>query len=257
MFFLNEGMPEENEIVLCRVTKVLPNSVFANLEEYRHKSGMLHISEVSPGRIRNIRDYVKESKVIICKVLRIDLDKGHIDLTLRRVSESQRRNKIDSLKKEQIAEKMLEQIAKKYKVDPKVYYLKITKKVFEEYDSLYDAFEDFIENKIDLAKLGIDHVKDFEELIQQRIKLPEYAFEGDLLLKSREPDGVEIIRNALTEADKVVGEHDIRYKGAGKYLVTVNSQDPKESERIMKEISDIAVSYMEKHKSEGSFTKLG
>lgn len=255
MFFLNEGMPEENEIVLCKVTKVLPNSVFANLEEYRYKSGMLHISEVSPGRIRNIRDYVKEGKVIICKVLKIDNERGHIDLSLRRVSESQRRKKVDDLKKEQIAEKIVEQIAKKYKQDPKKFYMKITKGVFEEYDTLYAAFEDFIDSGIDLLNLGLDHVEDFEDLIRQRIKLPEYLISGDLILKSREPDGVEIVKKALLEADKVKGSHDIRYKGAGRYAVWVNSNDPKESQKMMEDLTSAAISYMQKHKSEGSFVK--
>ena len=110
------GYPEEGELVLCTVTKVHSHSVFVVLEEY-DKSGMVHISEISPGRIRNIRDFVVEGKVIICKVLRIDKEKGHIDLSLRRVSESQKRMKADSIKQQQIAEKMIEFVAKELKVD--------------------------------------------------------------------------------------------------------------------------------------------
>ena len=78
MLLRKQGFPEESEIVLCTVTSVRYNSVFVSLNEYNH-SGMIHISEVSPGRIRNIRDYVKEDKVVICKVLRINKDRGYID----------------------------------------------------------------------------------------------------------------------------------------------------------------------------------
>ena len=76
-------MPEEGEIVLCTVKKILYHSIFATIDEYETLEGMLHISEVSPGRIRNIRDFVKEGKQIVCKVLKVDKVKGHIDLSLR------------------------------------------------------------------------------------------------------------------------------------------------------------------------------
>ena len=59
MLFKKKGIPEDSELVLCTVTKIYPHCVFLSLDEYEHKSGMAHISEISPGRIRNIGDYVK------------------------------------------------------------------------------------------------------------------------------------------------------------------------------------------------------
>ena len=62
-------MPKEGEIVLCKVTKIFHSSVFANLVEYGDfSSGMIHISEIAPGRIRNLRDYVKVGKQIVCVI---------------------------------------------------------------------------------------------------------------------------------------------------------------------------------------------
>ncbi|MBW2993050.1 S1 RNA-binding domain-containing protein, partial [Candidatus Woesearchaeota archaeon] len=75
MLYKKSGMPEENSLVLCTITKIYHNSVFASLDEFG-KQGMIHISEISPGRIRNIRDFVKEGKKIVCKILRIDRAKG-------------------------------------------------------------------------------------------------------------------------------------------------------------------------------------
>ena len=51
MLYKKQGMPDEDEIVLCTVTAVHHHSVFAKLDDYG-KTGMIHISEVSPGRIR-------------------------------------------------------------------------------------------------------------------------------------------------------------------------------------------------------------
>ena len=105
MLFKKQGFPEESESVLCTVTSVQYHSVFVDIDEYG-KSGMIHISEVSPGRMRNIRDFVKEGKKIVCKVLRINEEKGYIDLSLRRVNESEKRRKIDDIKKSRMQKRL-------------------------------------------------------------------------------------------------------------------------------------------------------
>ena len=55
MLYKREGFPEEDELVMCTVTKIFPHSVFVNIDEFG-RTGVIHISEISPGRIRNIRD---------------------------------------------------------------------------------------------------------------------------------------------------------------------------------------------------------
>ena len=77
------------------------------------EQGLVHISEIAPGRIRNIRDYVSEDRQIICKVLRIDQQKGHIDLSLRRVNSHQRVAKLEEIKQENKAETLVQNLAKK------------------------------------------------------------------------------------------------------------------------------------------------
>ena len=133
MFLKKKGFPEESELVICTVTKIHYHSVFVSLTEYNHLSGMIHISEISPGRIRNLSDYVKEGKVIVCKVLRVNRERRQIDLSLRRVSEHHRRHKIDSIKQETIAEKILEFVANKHEQKLVDLYEEITEKVFKEY----------------------------------------------------------------------------------------------------------------------------
>ena len=113
MVLKKEGIPEEGEIVLCTVNKILYHAIFVNLDEYNNTEAMVHISEIAPGRIRNLRDYVSEGREIICKVLRIDREKGHIDLSLRRVNSHQRQEKLDEIKQELKSESLIKNLAKK------------------------------------------------------------------------------------------------------------------------------------------------
>ena len=140
MLFKKQGFPEEGDSVLCTVTSVQYHSVFVNIDEYG-KSGMIHISEVSPGRIRNIRDFVKEGKKIVCKVLRVNEEKGYIDLSLRRVNESEKRRKIDDIKKEQNSEKIVELAAQKIGIKTEQLYKEILDKISMDYASLHEFFD--------------------------------------------------------------------------------------------------------------------
>jgi translation initiation factor 2 subunit 1 len=241
-----EGFPEDDELVLCSVTKIHFHSVFVNLDEY-HKSGMVHISEISAGRIRNIRDYVVEGKVVVCKVLRIDSAKGHIDLSLRRVNEGQKRQKLEEIKKQQKAEKIIEQVAKQMKADADKLFTEVNDKVLEEYDSLHDGFEAVVKAEVKLEDLGIDkkYVEDLDEVIKTRITPEEVIIKGKLKLQSYLPNGVEIIKEALKKArEKANDTTKIFYLGAGTFKTIIRAEEYKEAEEVLKNMIDSAQGVM-------------
>src|SRR2546428_10684676 len=103
--------PEEGELVVCTVKNVKNFGAFGTLDEYDGKEGFIHVAEGSSGWIKYIRDYVREGQKLVCKVLRVDPDKGHIDLSLKAVNEHQKREKIQEWKNEQKAEKLLSIVA--------------------------------------------------------------------------------------------------------------------------------------------------
>lgn len=218
------------------------HSVFVKLDEY-NKNGMIHISEISPGRIRNIRDFVKEDKVIVCKVLRINKERGHIDLSLRRVNENQRRGKINEVKQEQKAEKILEFVAKDNKIKTEELFDKINPIAMEEHGSLYEFFEEVVDDKADFKKFKLDKhlAEQLEEIVRQRIKPPIVDIEGTLSATLYEKEGVEIIKKAFSTIKGTEGL-DCKYLGGGKYQFRVESDNYKDAELILKE----AVSKVEK-----------
>ena len=122
---------EEGQIVLCTVEKILGITVFCKIEG--DGEGTIITSEISPGRIRNLRDYVSVWRQIVCKVLRVDSRTGHIDLSLRRVNSTQRREKLEDIKQELKAENLVSNLAKKLNASLQKLYQDITKKIFPEY----------------------------------------------------------------------------------------------------------------------------
>ncbi len=255
MLYRKKGVPQEDEFVMCTVSSVQPHGVFASLDEYE-KSGMIHISEIAPGRIRNIRDYVVEGKKIVCKVLKINQEKGHIDLSLRRVNEGQRREKIDEIKQEQVAEKIVESVANKLNINIKPLYEELLQK--SNYGRLFPLFEGVVKGNIKLDDINIDNdtVKELLSIIRQRIKKPEVEIKGDLKLRSYAPNGIDIIKSALKNAeDNANGMIDIRYKGAGNFKVIIKADDYKTAEKFLKDSIDSAIGHMRKNKGEAEFVR--
>jgi len=116
MLYHREGLPQEDEIVLCKVARIEFTSVFVELLEYKH-TGLVHISEIAPGRIRNIRDYVSVGRQIVCLILRVDSRTNNISLSLRRVNTHQRTEKLEQLtgiKSREFNKKYLREIKKAF-----------------------------------------------------------------------------------------------------------------------------------------------
>ena len=256
MLYKKTGFPEEDELVICTVASVQNNSVFADLDEYS-KRGLIHISEIAPGRIRNIRDYVVEGKKVICKILKVDKEKGHIDLSLRRVSEPMRRAKLDDIKQEQKAEKIVEFLAKKLNLDVKKTYDQVTSKLFDKYPNLHSCFEDVVAGKKVFEKLGLDDklASLLAETVIQRIKPAEVEITGEFKISCHQPDGVEIIKDALKKAESVNKGVSVYYLGAGRYKVSVKAPEYKTAEKILKDVVDKPQKIIEKAEGTIEFSR--
>ena len=241
------GYPQEGEAVFCTVTKIHFHSVFVNLDEYDRKSGMIHISEISPGRIRNISDYVKEGKVIICKVLKINKERGHIDLSLRRVTESQRRQKVEERKQQTIAESIIQSHHKVHKSDKKKLFDTVMKAIAGTYPTLYAAFEDVVEHEADLTKIGLDNklVGELVPLIKERIKPKQVGIEATLTVKSYDATGNADINTMMKDLVTVSEHMKVQFLGSGRFKFSITSPNYDEAEKIYAKAATVVANHVE------------
>ena len=246
MFYKKQGLPESGEIVICTVKRVLPDSVFVDLDEY-NKEAMIHISEVSPGRIRNIRDFVKEGKKIVCKVININKEKGYVDLSLRRVNQAQKINKNNSYKQEQKAEKVLQDLAKKVDTDLKTVYEKIGNKIIEKYETLTLCFNEIVNDKTDLKDLKIDNEigKNLIKLVKEKIKPSSVDIVAKLSLESDSGNGIELIKKALNFGKDNI---EISYISAPFYRLKITARDYKTAESSLKNFQEQVIDFSKKNK---------
>jgi len=86
MRFYQERYPEVDELVMVQVRQIAEMGAYVKLLEYDNIEGMILLSELSRRRIRSIQKLIRVGRNEVVVVLRVDKEKGYIDLSKRRVS---------------------------------------------------------------------------------------------------------------------------------------------------------------------------
>jgi len=227
---------EEGQIVLCTVDKILGTTVFVKIEN--NGEGTITTSEISPGRIRNLRDYVVPGKKIACKILSIRGDK--IYLSLRRVKQNEKKELFDKVKKERSYKAILSTVLGKENAKPLVEEITQTHSIldfFEELKTNPKLIEKYA-NKKDSEKILkiLESKKEKPKEIKQIFKLSNTSSNGIISIK-------DILQNSCKNT-----QCKINYLAAGKYRLSISGPEFKEIKgEVHKVMSNIEKSAKKQH----------
>jgi translation initiation factor 2 subunit 1 len=251
--------PETGDLIIATIETVTDYGAYAKLDEYE-KRGLLHVSEISSSWIRNIRDFVREGQKVVLKVLRVDHEKGHIDLSLRRVTKRERIDKVLSWKKERKAEALLHGVGEKVGLSSDEVYQKTVPVIATKFD-LYEAFEkSAVEGPEVLAELGVPEnlAKAFSEVAKERIHVKMVKVRGVLEVRVTKPNGVKVIKEAFNKAksDKVKDANIKLYViAAPKYSLEVQAENYKRAEDVLQKTAQNVVTIITKAGGQGNFRR--
>ncbi len=226
------SFPKRNDLVVATVKSVEEHGVTVSLDEYDGLEAYIPRSHVASGRIKDIRDFVKEGDKVVGRVIRADRRLGQVDLSLRYVSETEKREKLEEWKERNRVLSMLRLAAQRagYRdLDS------VSREAYEKLGAYYknplDALEDVIyEGAEPLIKAGIDErlAEELKAIVEGQLKPPIYV--KDLIVKvvSYASDGVERVRKILSRGLEASGaDVDIYTAGAPRYVISIRSRDPK------------------------------
>jgi len=167
---------EVGDIVMCTVDRIIGTIVFVRIDG--DGEGSIIMSEIAPGRIRNLRDYVVPKKKIICKVLRISGDR--IDLSLRRVTQKEQKEIREQYKQEKSYKSILKTILGE-KAD------KIIKEILNQ-EKIYEFLEEAKENSKKLEKIvGKEDSKKILEILNAQ-KQKKAIVKKEIFLTTTKPN---------------------------------------------------------------------
>jgi translation initiation factor 2 subunit 1 len=230
------GWPDPGELVVGEIDEIADFGVFVDLDEYEDKRGLVHISEVASGWIKNVRDHIGVGERVVVKVLEVDEESQQIDLSIKDVNEHQRKDKIQEWKNEQKADNWMN-LAFGEGIDDQT-YSRIVTALLAEFATLYDAFEsaaihgEEAMEGVDLAEEELDAIV---STARENVSVPYVNVSGYVDLEVPTGDGVDNIKDALRAAegngDISEGiELEVTYVGSPEYRIKVRAPDYKTAE---------------------------
>lgn len=82
--FYERQYPDKEELVMVKVVRSAEMGAYVSLLEYNGVEGMILMSELSKRRIRSVKKVVRVGRHEVVLVLRVDKEKGYIDLSKKR-----------------------------------------------------------------------------------------------------------------------------------------------------------------------------
>ena len=254
-----QRLPEEGEIIIATIRQVTGHGVYVTLDEYSNMNGFLHISEIATGWIRNIERYVRPKQKAVLKVIRVNKVRGEVDTSLKQVSGEERKSKLIEVKRSDKAVTLLDFIKLKLKLTDREVY-EIEGKLLQKYEYLYDAFDAVSRKGLDAIQ-SIDLSQEIKRAIEEaskRIPAPLVEIRGVMEIKSKKPDGIEIIKNTLANAEVNKGgaSSTITYIGAPRYRIVVKAENFKIAEKAMYNTVERTRANIEKQHGTFNFVRL-
>ncbi|MGQ9781677.1 MAG: translation initiation factor IF-2 subunit alpha [Nitrososphaeria archaeon] len=237
-------LPDEGEVVLATVMEITPYGAYVTLDEYKNVRGFLHISEISSGWVKHIDRFIQVNQKTILKVIRVNRVRKEVDLSLRRLTDEERRNKLILLKKEEKSKSVMKKVALDLQLSD-AQIANFTEKILEEYPSLYTMIDSLLEKGVVvLTKLSLpeDFAKKVYEVAKEKLAPPPVVVNKIIQLSSSASDGLEIIKQVLSSISKVEREDvkaSIKYISAPNYRLSITAPNYKIAEQCLRQTNEI------------------
>ena len=257
----NNELPEKGELILANVLEIQAHGVYVDLEEFFNLKGYLHRSEISTGWVRHVERHVRVGQKIVLKVIRVNSNRREVDLSLRQVTQEERRRKIIDVKQSEKANALLEETKTKLNLSDEEIRI-VGDKLERKFGSLYTALEAITKDgikTIEEVDLQSDIQDAIEQIAKERIAIPEITIKGVIEVSCNEPNGVDMVKDALHQGEKADTKGvkiDISYLASAKYQIAVKAQDYKTAEKaVQQSINEVKKSLGKKGQS-FSFTRF-
>ncbi|MDE1855049.1 MAG: S1 RNA-binding domain-containing protein [Candidatus Micrarchaeota archaeon] len=236
---MQKELPNMGEIILVNITKIMPHGAYCELVEYK-ADAYLPISEVASGWIKNIHEFIREGQRDVAKVVFVDPTRRALDVSLKKVTSKEKKDKINEYNLEKRAEKFFVQAAQAAHKENKLDEIK--KKAAQLAHTYSEMLDMVVENKLPSGVLDADVKKAFEEIVAKNVKPKEYEVGYSVELRAiNGKGGATTIRKAFGEVEALGVE--VLYEGAPHYKISAKGSSYPAVEGKIKEATKVLEKY--------------
>ncbi|KAK4690154.1 translation initiation factor 2 subunit 1, partial [Lecanoromycetidae sp. Uapishka_2] len=254
--FYENKYPDLEEFVMVNVKQIAEMGAYVKLLEYDNIDGMILLSELSRRRIRSIQKLIRVGRNEVVVVLRVDKDKGYIDLSKRRVSHEDIIKCEERFNKGKMVASIMRHVAEKTRTPMETLYQDIGWPLNKKYGHAVDAFKLSISNPEVWAEITFpsEVVKtELQSYISKRLTPQPTKVRADVEVTCFGYEGIDAIKTALRSAEALNESNpdaQVKVKLVSPPLYVLTSQCLEKSMGIM--ILEKAIKEIEKSIQQGN-----
>lgn len=241
--FYEAEFPELEDVVVVQVKRIVDMGAYVNLLEYNGKEGMMLLSELSKRRIRSVSKLLRVGRTEICMILRVDKDKGYIDLSKRRVDPEDATAKEEAFAKAKAVHGIMRHVAQMHSIEVEELCKKVSWPLYQnkKYDDAHDALKKHINEEInvwdeldfsqpgeDLTHLAEKIKEDIDIHLRRRLVQQIMRLRAKIEVSCTEYEGIDAVKESLMkgmEASKEECEVKINLVAHPLFVVTCTCRD--------------------------------
>ncbi|XP_024390263.1 eukaryotic translation initiation factor 2 subunit alpha homolog [Physcomitrium patens] len=264
--------PEVDDVVMVSVKNIAEMGAYVSLLEYNNIEGMILLSELSRRRIRSISSLIKVGRQEPVMVVRVDKEKGYIDLSKRRVSEEDIARCEERYNKSKLVHSIMRHVADTLEADLEDIYTHVGWPLYKKYGHAFEAFK-LIVNDPDSVLNGLTkEVKEMEgdkevtkivpamtepvqdaliKNIKRRMTPQPLKIRADIELKCFQFDGVLHIQSAMRKAEAAGTEEcpvKIKLVAPPLYVLTTQTLNKELGITVLENALNACTKEIEKHR---------
>ncbi|PKY08475.1 translation initiation factor 2, alpha subunit [Aspergillus campestris IBT 28561] len=226
--FYEEKYPEVDSYVMVNVKQIAEMGAYVKLLEYDNIDGMILLSELSRRRIRSIQKLIRIGRNEVVIVLRVDKEKGYIDLSKRRVSPEDVVKCEERYNKSKAVHSIMRHVAEATQTPLEELYQKIGWPLNQKYGHSHDAFKISITNTdvwndVEFPSEAVK--KELTHYISKRLTPHPTKIRADIEVTCFGYEGIDAVKNALRTAEASnTEESQIKVKLVAPPLYVLTSQ---------------------------------
>uniref|UniRef100_A0A8D8SJ76 Eukaryotic translation initiation factor 2 subunit 1 n=1 Tax=Cacopsylla melanoneura TaxID=428564 RepID=A0A8D8SJ76_9HEMI len=204
--FYAEKYPEVEDVVMVNVFSIAEMGAYVHLLEYNNIEGMILLSELSRRRIRSINKLIRVGKTEPVVVIRVDKEKGYIDLSKRRVSPEDVEKCTERYAKAKAVHSILRHVAEILHFDSDAQLEDLYQRTAWDYEaktkkkgSSYDFFKQAVLDPNSLLECGLD--EDTRDVlvnnIQRKLTSQAVKIRADIEVACYGYEGIDAVKAAL------------------------------------------------------------
>lgn len=248
-----EKYPEIDQTVMVQVKSIAEMGAYVSLLEYDGVEGMILLSELSRRRIRSVNKLIRVGRTEAVVVLRVDKEKGYIDLSKRRVTPEDIEKLELKWNKSKTVHSIMRQVSSKVHMPIEELQRLVAWPLYKKYVHAYNAFKvavtdpDSVFSDLDISpNVRAELMKQIERrLTPQAVKV-----RADVEVTCFKYEGIDAVKDALGEGLKLTSEEfplSIKLIAPPLYVISTVSLDKEEGIARLKAACDAIGQRISRH----------